>query len=591
MEKKYNIFDLFKIPYKANSKLFFIKIFEYILYSVLPLLEFYVMSNFINLSIETVKGKSLNNITFPLILLILIVGFKHLSEQIFKLSTYKLELEIDKYLKNIFLIKKAKLNYTHIENDKMYNKANRLSDKAGQRVLNGLNAFLNIIIILIKLATSICLVAKYLGAKSIIIILVSIPILILSSYNGRATYKNTKNLTKDSRFMDYLSIVLTSKRYCEERSLFNYSDTINDKWKKLSRSKIKKTYRLIAKLFFRMDISAILMILLSGVTIYYFVLKAVEGVVSLGVVIALTNLLRDLSDQFRWGIMNNVSTLAEDKEYFGDFDEFMSLTEKKDSITERVYKEIDVKKIVLTDVSFSYPTSDRKILKNINFEFKKGKHYAIVGKNGCGKTTLVKLLTGMYSNYEGEILIDNVELKSLDINTIRNMYSIAFQDFARYPIDIKSNVVFGDINKEDKDKLNQCLEAVDMYEYVNKLDDKESTLLGKIKENSTELSGGQWQKLSMARVLYNPSNIRILDEPTAALDPISESQLYENFSMLSKNVTSIFISHRLGSTMLADTIIVLDNGEIVETGSHTDLMKNKGLYYELYSKQRSWYKR
>jgi len=392
--------------------------------------------------------------------------------------------------------------------------------------------------------------------------------------------------------MDYLSAVLTNKEYCEERALFDYSDSLNKKWKLLNRYKTTTTYILIAKLFFRMDISAILMISLAGVTIYSFTLKAISGVVTLGAIIALTNLLKDLSDQLRWGMMNNISTLAEDKEYFEDLSEFMAFTEKTDSLTARVFREVNPKTIKLSNVSFRYPSSNKEVLHNINFEFEKGKHYAIVGRNGCGKTTLVKLLTGMYNTYEGTILVDDVELKDLDINTIRNMYSIVFQQFSKYPIDIKSNIFFGNVSKGiDINNLNRCLSVVNMYDFTNNLPNKENTFLGKIKDGSIELSGGEWQKLAMARALYNPSKIRILDEPTAAMDPISESELYEDFRLLSKGVTSIFISHRLGSTMLADSILVLDKGKIVETGSHSQLMEGKGLYYELYSDQRSWYEK
>lgn len=590
MKRQYGLRDLFKIPYKANHVMFFAKIFEYLIYSIIPLLEFYVMSEFINVSIKVVKNKSFNEIVFPMVSLILIIEFKHLSQQIFKLSTYRLELEVDGYIKKLILQKKAKLEYECIENKDMYDKANRLSDKASQRILEGLKALLDIIIIFVKFITSVYVIIKYIGIGGIGVIFVSIPIFILSSFNGKAAYKNTKSLTDDTRTMDYLSEILTKKEYCEERALFGYADSLNEKWKSLSRSKTTKIYLVIAKLFFTMDISAVLMILLSGVIIYIFTLKAISGAVTLGVIISLTNLLKDLADQMRWGMMDNISTLAEDKEYFEDFNEFMLFSEKDNSLMGRAFKELDIKTIKLCNVSFRYPSSDKEILHNINFEFEKGKHYAIVGKNGSGKTTLVKLLTGMYSNYDGEILFDDVELRKLDLNTIRNMYSIVFQDFAKYPLDIKSNIIFGNISEPtDTNRFNQCLSVVDMYDFVNGLQDKENTFLGKIKENSIEISGGEWQKLAMARALYNPSKIRILDEPTAAMDPISESDLYEKFGLLSKGVTSIFISHRLGSTMLADTIIVLDKGEIIESGSHLELMQNKGLYYELYSEQRSWY--
>lgn len=586
--RRFSLFSLITIPYNADKKLFLVKVFENIIYGALPIIEFYAMSNFIDSSIASISEHEFYNVWESMIILIIVIGFKHLHEQIFRLSSFKLNLETNKHVRAIFLNKKAKLDCIYMETEDIYDKGERLSANADQRILNGLTAVFNIIMLFIKVGMSLYITVKYLGINSLVIIAAIVPIFILSKYTGKITYKTVKRLTGDNRVSNYISSILTDREYCEERTLFSYSTKLNDKWKDISRHTIKTEYLSIAKIFLTMDISGVMMIILSGMILYFFTLKAISRMITLGIIISLTNLFKDLCEQLRWDMMDNISNLYESKEYFDELNEYMLFKEKEDMLEEKTFKEFDPEKITLKSVSFGY--CNENILNNISFEFERGKHYAIVGRNGSGKSTLVKLLIGMYDNYKGEILIDNTELRDLKINDIRNIYSVVFQDFARYPTDIKSNVIFGDISDgTDLCKFYKCIKDVGMYDFISGLNNKEDTLLGKIMDNSIELSGGQWQKLAMARALYNPAKIRILDEPTAAMDPVAESELYENFMFLSKGVTSIFISHRLGSIMLADIIIVMDEGTVIETGTHEQLMKKRGTYYNLYCEQRKWY--
>jgi len=219
-----------------------------------------------------------------------------------------------------------------------------------------------------------------------------------------------------------------------------------------------------------------------------------------------------------------------------------------------------------------------------------GKHYAFVGKNGAGKTTITKLLTGLYTEYEGEILINGKELREYPVSTVKALFSVVYQDFAKYYIPLKDNIKLGDVSgKNTEEKIPDILTKGGLEELVSELKDGIDTPLGKILENGQDISGGQWQRIALARSLISRAPVKMLDEPTAALDPISESRVYGEFENLMKGKTTVFISHRLGSTKLADEILVIDDGMIIERGTHDELMDDEGQYAQMFEAQRGWY--
>ncbi|MDR3121389.1 MAG: ABC transporter ATP-binding protein/permease, partial [Clostridiales bacterium] len=218
----------------------------------------------------------------------------------------------------------------------------------------------------------------------------------------------------------------------------------------------------------------------------------------------------------------------------------------------------------------------------------RGKHYSFVGVNGAGKTTITKLITGLYTNYDGAILVDGRSLRGFSQAELKGLSTVVYQDFARYSFSLYDNIAIGAVGADDAD-VNSAIDLIGLREAAEKLPDGVYTNLGKIFENGVDLSGGEWQRVAMARSLISKAPLRILDEPTAALDPVSESRVYSQFEQISQGKATIFISHRLGSTKLADTIFVLSDGKITERGAHRELMGLNGLYAEMYSAQADWY--
>lgn len=248
--------------------------------------------------------------------------------------------------------------------------------------------------------------------------------------------------------------------------------------------------------------------------------------------------------------------------------------------------------IQFVDLSFQYPNSEKYIYDNLNFSIKKGEKLAIVGGNGAGKTTLIKLLCGLYTPSKGKICLNGINIDNFNIEEYYSLFSVVFQDIHIMPTTISKNIT---MNKEDtiddKEKLNKVLMLSGLKNKVDTLPEKENTLLVRgVCETGIDLSGGEIQKLALARALYKGGKIIILDEPTAALDPIAESEIYLKYKELTQGCTSIFISHRLSSTKFCDRILFFENGKIVEEGSHDDLIRLGGKYAKMYEIQSHYYK-
>ena len=287
------------------------------------------------------------------------------------------------------------------------------------------------------------------------------------------------------------------------------------------------------------------------------------------------------------------SVAVEDNEFDGSAAENgLSDNIISDNITleeiENILTDFNKCEIEFKDVSFKYPNTEKYILKNVSVTIKSGEHVAIVGQNGAGKTTFIKLLCHLYDNYEGKILINGKEAGEYSFREYIRLLSVVFQDFRLFAFTIKENVT---VFQDKKVDLEEIYKIAGIEDWITGLEEKDSTHIYKMfVENGVEPSGGQAQKLAIARALYKNAPIVVLDEPTAALDPISEYEVYKNFDKLVHGKTAIYISHRLSSCRFCDRIIVLENGLVVEEGSHEELMENeKGLYFNMYNVQARHY--
>lgn len=339
------------------------------------------------------------------------------------------------------------------------------------------------------------------------------------------------------------------------------------------------TYKILSEFFSKLQVLLIYLVVVS---------KSLLGAISIGMLSqylgSLINFTSNLS-KFLEGVAlykGNTPYAELMMDYLHKKSEFYngSLTTEKRS--DKKY-EVEFK-----NVSFKYPGTDNWILKNINLKFDLGKKLAIVGQNGCGKTTFVKLLIRFYDVTEGEILLNGINIKKYRYDEYLKIFSVVFQDFNLFAYPLAQNVASG--MDYDEEKIVQSLKDVGMYDDVQKWDKGIETYLYKdIDENGISVSKGQEQKIAIARALYQDSPFLILDEPTASLDPISEAEIYEKLGQIIKDRTAIFISHRLSSCKFSDKIIVFDKGEIAETGDHDSLICKNGMYKKLWDAQAEFY--
>ena len=327
--------------------------------------------------------------------------------------------------------------------------------------------------------------------------------------------------------------------------------------------------------------------LLQAVSYLYVGLKAIFGLISIGSALkfisAYSNLVDSITRVFYIWIEMKIKA-----EYLSYFYDFMEIKNKQYEGTIPTEKRDDNEfEIEFCDVSFRYPNTETFVLRHVNQKIRIGTKTAVVGKNGAGKTTFIKLLCRLYEPTEGQILLNGVDIRYYDYKDYARLFSVVFQDFNLFSFSIAENVAGG--KDFDNGKVRNCLERSGFGERLAKMPDGICTNIYQQEDNGVEISGGEAQKIAIARALYKDAPLVILDEPTSALDPVSEYEIYQHFDSMVQDKTSIYISHRMSSCRFCDNILVFDQGEIVEQGSHEKLMEAGGLYSELWKAQAQYY--
>lgn len=323
-----------------------------------------------------------------------------------------------------------------------------------------------------------------------------------------------------------------------------------------------------------------------GFGIYLFIgVKGLYGLFGIGSLVLYCGSFMQIIN----GIMKMAATFGKTEEmvplvnYYFDIMNTKDEMEYGDKVLDTTEFELEFK-----NVSFRYPDAENYSLKDINIKIKNGEHLAVVGRNGSGKTTFIKLMCRLYDVTDGEILINGINIKDYTKESIIQLYSVVFQDFKIFSLPLNDNVCAE--KEHDKDKLYNCLEQANIKERTESLPNKDNTILYKDMDKAgVEISGGEAQKLALARALYKDSPVVILDEPTASLDPIAENEIYSRFNSFTQNKTAIYISHRLSSCVFCNRIAVFDKAELVETGTHNELLNNSGKYSELWNAQAQYY--
>ena len=485
--------------------------------------------------------------------------------------------------------KVMKMDFEHTENPDTLDLMNKAKDGMGwysSGVVGILNHFFDIIANILKVAGVITIIAITCPLLLLIQIISLILITIFTKKSNDIEIKYFKKLSKINRMFGYFFFQMSDPENGKETRLFNskemmcskadyYADETVDAFADVSKHSLK--YVLI---------SDIINGVRDGLSYLYI------GILALGKIITIGDFTMCVSSasSLYWGLYAIVNGSVEIHKACDYAYEYLKFDAIPDAMVKGSKKTINGEHIIeFLNVSFRYPRSENYVLRNVNLTIRQGEHLSVVGVNGAGKTTFIKLLCRMYDVLEGEIRIDGINIKEYSDDEYRKLFAVVFQDFSLFAFSLKDNIILNE--KEDEKKLENTLKMAGLYEDAIKLENKfETTIFKSYDEKGTELSGGQQQKTAICRALYRDSPIVILDEPTAALDPIAEYEIYKRFNDLVGGKTAIYISHRLSSCKFCDRIAVFADDTIKEYGTHDELVNIKdGIYAGMYAAQAEYY--
>ena len=426
----------------------------------------------------------------------------------------------------------------------------------------------------------------------ILLLLVAVvPAFLGESYFNDRSYALTRAQTAERRELDYLRYLGASDETAKEVKLFGLSGFLVNRFRTVS----DKFYRDGRALAIRRSSWGTFFALLGSAGYYsayvVIILRTVHGSLSIGDLTFLAGSFRQLRSLLE-GILNRFTSVSQGAIYLQDLFEFFEIKPRIVRPTNpRPFPRPILEGFTFEDVGFRYLHSDRWANRHLNFNLRPGEKLALVGENGAGKTTLIKLLTRLYDPTEGRILLDGVDLREYDPDDLRRQVGVIFQDFLRYQMTMAQNIAVGDIErKEDRALIETAAQRSLADSLLEKLPGRYDQELGRRFRQGVELSGGEWQKVALARAYMRDAQLLILDEPTAALDARAEYEVFQRFSELTRGRTAVLISHRFSTVRMADRILVLGKGEMLEMGSHEELLKAGGRYAELFQLQAMGYR-
>ena len=608
-KRKYSALDLLRLifrfaPFHAALK-FLIVVVEGLSVSIGVL----ATAGFIDTAILIAQGEAVYAQAAPYILTIIaVMAYRQTVNSINNFVKYGIENRLKVQVRIELAELRAMMEYRYIENRETRDLIERVSKDADVKLRDMYDQTLSLVRIAVTLAGLVGVLLAHAWWLVVILTLFCVPLFLVGVKAGQKTYDAKKETTKLDRAAKNYSDMLFSRENIDERFIFGFEKDINAKYSDaFEQARIYKK-KVDKKNFIAMKTGSVLLVIANCAMALPLVYAAVNSQITVGLFMSIIPALNSFAHLMSWQLTTAIRDFKQNLEYMKDLEKFMALEACESYVAPPQNPPVLFEKLEFNNVSFKYPGMEQYILKDMSMTIERGRHYAVVGANGAGKTTFTKLITGLYHEYEGEILLNGRDLRRYSAAEIKSCVSVVYQDFARYSLSVAENIAFGDANLLEKtrgdalsfsakdsgntelyEKLENAAELLGLKEAIDKLPNGFDAHLGKIKADGADLSGGEWQRVAMARAVVSPAGLKILDEPTAALDPISESNIYKDFEKISNGSTTIFISHRLGSTKLADVIFVVSGGKIAEQGTHEELMRQNGEYARMYRSQAEWY--
>ena len=491
---------------------------------------------------------------------------------------------------SVKIIKKtSEINLDQLEDSEFYDKLERARQQTTGRValMSDILTQGQDVIVIISLMTGIVVFEPWL----IILLVISIVPTIINEIKFSGTsYSLARSWTQERRELDYLRYAGASDVTAKEVKLFGLSNYLAARFKDLSEKYFLESKKLAKQ---RAAWGSLFNVIGTGA--YYgayvlIVFRTVAGIFTLGDLTFLAGSFNSLRTKLQ-GFFTRFTQITESALYLQDYFEFLDL--KFD--VSQVDDGLELPKKILNgfefiNVGFKYPKSERWVVRHVNFELKAGEKLAFVGENGAGKTTLIKLLLQFYEPTEGEILLDGVPIKKYNQLQYQQYFGVIFQDFVKFELTLRENIAMGEIDEiGNQVRIDNAADKSLANQVVSELPGGYDQQLGKRFKNGKDLSGGQWQKIAIARAYMKDAEVLVLDEPTSALDARAETEAFDRFIKLTEGKTAVIISHRFSTVRIADRIMVLKDGSVLEIGTHKELMRNDKLYAELFNLQAAGY--
>ena len=577
-----------KIIWTASKKYFILKFILSLISSVLPYLPLFLWRELINALVEAIGGNAeplVQKIWWLTMLYCAVMLIEKLLDTVSNLVSFKYNDSINYYLDNAMIDKVSAIDLAFFDSSDLNDKLDNAWDLM-YSTKNMVSFVFDMLQRIIRLIISFSLVLTLSLWLVPVVIILCIPSVIGDRKVNDMNYRFEIDHTKSHRKLEYYKDLFVEGA-CSEVRLYHlrdyFSSLYTDIWKLWDKAVHAKNVRVCL-----INIASLILLTVNEVIVYILsVVKLIAGEIAVGDVAYYVSLLTQFRQDFT-SLCYRINMFSKNTKELNDvrsFVEMEPLLEHGGTMVPAGNPRIEFK-----DVSFRYPQGDHDVLSHCSFTIEPGEIVGLVGLNGCGKSTIVKLLCRFYDPSGGEILIDGVSNKEYDIVKLRELFGVLFQDYVRYSFSLRENVALSKLEKRncDADILQACAQSrIDfMKDWKNGIDEN---LTRRFDRNGKKLSGGQWQRISLARAFFRDAPIILLDEPSASLDPVAEHQIFEDFSQISENKSAVLISHRLSSITLADKILVLEDGHITEQGSHAELLRLNGRYAHLFNLQASKY--
>ena len=500
---------------------------------------------------------------------------------------------LEQSLRISFLEKVASLDIECFDNAEFYDQYVKALQEADSRYFQVLDSLSNFFSSVITLFAYFSLIISLDGLLILFAVLPVVVTLVFSGRQNKLTFRFGEQTVPMGRRVNYIMRVFYLSNYAKEIKLNKAGDffihklkeaysAYNVRLKKFGQDELKITV-------LEHGLSIIIPILLQ----IYLVGKTAFGLLTVGSYAALETTTWQVSDYLR-SVIQIIPQLKQNSRYIKNLDAILDYEPKVKDPTDPVLLDKNMQHAIsIRNLSFTYPNNPSPTLHNISMDIKPGEKIAIVGYNGAGKSTFIKLLMRLYDVHEGSVTIDGIDIKNYSQDSLRDNFGVAFQDFQYYAFTLAENILFKNLDEvcdKDLEHINQAIEYAGLKDKIATFDQGVLTMLTKeFDSNGAMLSGGETQKLALARAFVRDCSVLILDEPTSSMDPMAESELYKNMFQIAEGKTLIFISHKLSSVKMADRIFLFENGRIAESGSHEQMIKLKGKYAEMFQTQSSYY--